>query len=402
MHLSWFFDQWTHLGGSPEVTVKHSFEGGRLRVDVSQKGDRFYTFPLDIEVGTANGPLTQREWMTEESLNFTIPMDEAPTYVAADPQGGVLGQWENNQSAAEWIAQIDSPSPYAKLNALKALGEKPADEAIVEALIKVLHSESQERAYRERAAMALGKLDHAVGDAALVATLSRAKSPKLRSTIAGALAHGRALAGEAKALKRIADSDPTRQVRGDALLALTHFDRKEALKRARRVLKRDPGFNYDLHQRAAEVLGGEGTADDLALLLRHMDRQDHNKLASSALWAALRLVARLDESEQEEARDRIAEKLHPWLESRHLRSRQSAVNGLGETGNDDSIIALQAFKAHSTLSGSRKKAQKAIHSIRKGHEDEKPEDAEIADELKALTDRIEALEKAQEEQSSRH
>jgi aminopeptidase N len=401
-HLGWFFDQWTHLGGAPEVTVKHSFEDGRLRVDVSQKGDRLFAFPLDIEVGTADGPLTQREWMTEESLNFTIPMEAAPTYVAADPQAGVLAQWENKQSTAEWIAQLDSPSPYAKLNALKALGEKPADEAIVEALVKVLHSESQERAYRERAAKTLGKLDHAVGDAALVTTLGRAKSPKLRSTIARALANGRALAGETKALKRIADTDPTRQVRGDALLALTHFDREAALKRARRILKRDPGFNKDLHQRAAEVVGKNGTATDLGLLLRHMDRQDHNKLATSALWAALRLVANLDESKQEAARDRIAEKLHPWLESRHLRSRQSALHGLGETGNDDSIIALQAFKAHTTLSGSRKRAQKAIDSIRKGHEDEQPEDAEIADELKALTDRIEALEKAQEEQSSRH
>lgn len=401
-HLGWFFDQWTHLGGSPTVSVSHSFEKGVLRVDLSQKGDRVYAFPVDLEIGTENGPITKREWMTEETLRFTVPLEKAPMYVAADPQAGVLAKWENKQSAAEWIAQLKSPSPSAKLNAISALGEKTATDSIVAALNGILEPSTQERSYRQRAANALGKLDHPDGDAALVATLKRAKSPSLRSTIAKALGQGRALAGEAKALARAADSDATRQVRGDALRSLAHFDRAAALRRARKVMKKDPGFNVDLHQSAARILSKHGNAGDLSLLLRHMDRQDHHKFASSALWSSLSLVTNLDESEQEDARDRIAAQLHPWLESRHLRSRQSAIYGLKETGNDDSIRALQSLKAHSSLNDLRDRAQGAIDAIRKGREDGEPEGAELADELLALADRIEALEKAMKEKESRH
>jgi aminopeptidase N len=401
-HLGWFFDQWTHLGGSPTVSMEHSFEGGRLRVNLSQKGERVYSFPVDIEVGTAKGPITQREWMTEESMHFTLQLEKPPTYVAVDPAAGVLAKFDNKQSTEQWIAQLKSPSPYAKLNAISALGEKTASDEIVAALNLILEQGGEERAYRQRAAKALGKLDHEKGDRALVAALKRAKSPSLRSTIAGALANGRSLAGEAKALARVADRDPTLEVRGEALAALAHFDRNAALRRARKVLTRNSGFNTELHRQAGSVIGEHGSYGDLGLLLRHMKRTSPHRLATAFVWSSLNLVSNLDLDDQDAARDRIAEQLLPWLESRHLRARQSALHGLAEVGNRDSLPQLKALKAHSTLTETRERVQKTIKAIRKRQNDPKPEGSEIADELKALADRIEALEKAQKEENSRH
>ena len=167
-HLGWFFDQWTHLPGSPTVSVSHRWTDEHLRIDVKQEGDRVFAFPLDVEIGTDRGPVTN-EWMTEKTLRFTVPLEDAPLYVAVDPQAGVLAQFKNQQPTENWIAQLESPSPAARFAAMDALGEKPSTDAIAKALRGILEHQEEERPYREKAARVLGKLDHTIGDKALVA-----------------------------------------------------------------------------------------------------------------------------------------------------------------------------------------------------------------------------------------
>lgn len=401
-HLGWFFDQWTHLPGAPEVTASHRYEDGFLRVDVSQKGDRIFSFPLDLEVGTADGIVTHREWIDEGSLRFSIPLENSPTYVAVDPQAGVLATFENKQSTEQWIAQLSSPSPAAKHRAIAALHEKPATDVIIDALRAILLDPEEERSYRQGAAKSLGKLDHAHGDAALRQMVKEALSPRLRATAATALGQGRAHGEDARVLARVADRDSTREVRGKALLSLAHFDRNLAVKKARRVLRSDPGMNIDLHRSAARVIRNHGGLADLPSLLRHMDRGDHDQLASHCLWQSLGLVNRLDRDERETAREAIAEKVVEWLDSRDLRLQQSGLYGLQSTGSRDDIEAIHALQARTTLPRLRSRAEDAVTKIRERRDDPEPEGAEVADELEALSERIEALERALEEEKSRH
>ena len=401
-HLGWFFDQWTHLSGAPEVSTSYRHEEGILRVDVSQKGDRIFAFPLDIEIGTSDGPVYHREWMREGSLRFTVPLEEAPAYVAMDPQAGVLAKFESKQSNDQWIAQFASPSPAAKHRAIRALADKPASDTIVAALTAILKDPQQERTYRQAAAQSLGELDHRDGDAALAETLLKAESPTLRADIAEALGTGRANGNEERVLARVADRDPTREVRGRALIALSHFNRDLALKKARRVLRTDPGFNIDLHRSAARVIRNHGERSDLASLLRHMDRADHDQLASHCLWQSLGLINSLEADEREGAREAVAKKVVLWLDSRDLRLKQAGLYGLQSTGSRDDIDAIHSLRARTTLPSLRTRADDAISKIRKRRDDPEPEGSEVADELQELADRIEALEKAMEEENSRH
>ena len=401
-HLGWFFDQWTHLPGSPTVTVKHQYADGVLRVDVSQEGKMTYTFPLDIEIGTDDGPVHKREWVNQATTRFSVPLEKAPSYVAADPQGGVLAKFDNQQSVQSWLGQLKSTSPYARLNAIRALGEKKATTETVEALAKILTSKKEERTYRQVAAQSLGKLDHPTGDKALANTLPKAKSPSLRKSIAHALAHGRELANESRVLGKVADKDPTIDVQASALRSLSHFDREGALRRARAILRRKPGKNVSLHRTAASLLSKHGNESDMPLLLKHMNRSSKHALAGSVLWSAMHLANELDDTAREKAQFKIAKKIQPWLSSRHLRTRQNALYGLKEVGNESNIPALQTLKAHTDLSSSRKKAEEAIEAIRNRKDDPKPEAAEVADELKKLEERIDAIEKRLEEEKKRH
>ena len=401
-HLGWFFDQWTHLSGAPKVTTTHRYEDGMLRVDVAQEGERSFSFPLDIEVGTSGDPVVHREWVNEGSLRFTISLDEAPKYVAVDPQAGVLATFENNQSVEQWIAQLSSPSPAAKHRAIIALKDKPANTASVEALRAILLNPEEERTYRQGAAKTLGDLDHPIGDDALRKAVFTAKSPSLRSTIAEALGNGQAHGDDARVLARVADRDATREVRGKALQSLAHFDRSSALSKARRVLRSNPGFNIDLHRAAARVIRNHGGLKDLPFLLRHMDREDHDQLASHCLWQSLGLINRLDKDQRAQAREDVAEKVVEWLDSRDLRLQQAGLYGLQSTGSKEDIEEIQSLRARTTLPSLRSRADDAVSKIRERREEPEPEAAEVADELEALTERIEALEKALEEEKSRH
>jgi hypothetical protein len=133
-----------------------------------------------------------------------------------------------------------------------------------------------------------------------------------------------------------------------------------------------------------------------------MDRGDHDQLASHCLWQSLGLVNRLDRDERETAREAIAEKVVEWLDSRDLRLQQSGLYGLQSTGSRDDIEAIHALQARTTLPRLRSRAEDAVTKIRERRDDPEPEGAEVADELEALSERIEALERALEEEKSRH
>jgi hypothetical protein len=200
----------------------------------------------------------------------------------------------------------------------------------------------------------------------------------------------------------VADQDATREVRGKALTSLAHFDRNLALRKARRVLRNDPDLNIDLHRSAARVIRNHGARSDLPFLLRHMDREDHDQLASHSLWQALGLINRLEQSEREGARRDVAAKVVDWLDSRDLRLQQAGLYGLQSAGSKSDIDAIQALRARTTLPSLQRRADDAVSKIRERREEPEPERAEIADELEALSERIEAIEKALEEEKSRH
>ena len=150
--LDWFFEQWVELPYVPELTVRSRWADGVETVTIRQvsRPDRpLYTLPITVEVGGATGPERRSGWLDDEELEFQVPMEKPATYVAFDPDQGVLARVDQQQDPTAWEAQLKSASPAAVLDAMAALGQ--TDHA--SALIAVLQDAARPATFRARSSL---------------------------------------------------------------------------------------------------------------------------------------------------------------------------------------------------------------------------------------------------------
>jgi aminopeptidase N len=91
--LDWFFDQWVYLTGYPKLDVKRVYSARKktltLTVTQTQKVDPLipaaFKLPLDLEVKTARGTITQRLDISKRIQTFAIKVDGKPTKTTFDP-----------------------------------------------------------------------------------------------------------------------------------------------------------------------------------------------------------------------------------------------------------------------------------------------------------------------------
>jgi aminopeptidase N len=80
--LRWFFDQWLHRPGWPEVKFSWRYEGGKVVVEVGQvQAGEAYRLPLEIAVDGR----VERVEVSEKLQRFEIAREKAPTKVELDP-----------------------------------------------------------------------------------------------------------------------------------------------------------------------------------------------------------------------------------------------------------------------------------------------------------------------------
>ena len=394
-HLGWFFDQWTHLPGSPTLSVTPTWEDGKLRVAVSQEHDPegakpLFRLPIDLAIGTADGVVEERFWLDAAEAEFSLPLAAAPTYVAVDPKAAVLGTLTVDQPRAWWRAQVASTSTYARLRAMEALGEGRADAETVALLSAVLMDPDEALAVREGAAGALGSL--ADGEAALLTALAD-PHPKIRWAAADALGQVKGEAA-ARALARAARRDPVPWIAGRAMEALGEADPALARTVARELLRPRPDYWGSPHRGAVSVLGQRGTLDDLGAVLRHVTPETPRRLRHEAAAAAVLLVHREAGELAEFEYARVARALEPMLESADVRTRERGVALLTEVGDEDTLALLDALESTETIAALAGKIAPAKTAIRQRDFEGKAssERAALAERLEALETRLEALE----------
>ncbi len=390
-HLGWLFDQWVTGTGVAKLKASHAFDGAALEVAIEQQTEgTAFTAPVRVEIGLPDRSVERLVWVGPGTARLVAELDEAPLYVAVDPSGGVLAEWDRAQTVAEWAAQArHARRPYARLVAIARLGDgKPDDEAVA-ALIELASAEGEPRAIREAALGALGETLHP--DA--VAPLERAlgsDAAELRAAAASALGELGRDEG-LRALLRAARGDDSPRVRAHALHAVATLDPDEARGIARAWLGRpDPSFGGRLHRAAADVLGEEGSPGELAALLPKIADDAPAGVLAAAAEAAISLVADLDEDDPERAR--LARRLDPLLASRSIRTRSSAISWLGRAGDEQSERALVAFAKHNRVTWGElsERALDAARLIRsRGGRDDAPPGS---DDLERLKQRLEALE----------
>jgi len=390
--LSWFFQQWVELPHVPELTVTDRFRDGELQVTIRQSTARrttahedeplYYTLPVTVAVGTAEGERRVFGWLDDATRQLTVPLEAPPRYIAFDPDGGILAKIEQTQDPARWAAQLrDADAPLARIAAARALAETGASET----LQTILLDDTQPQTLRREAAKALGRQR---ATTPLLAAADSVTAEPVRGVVAAALGRCPEPAA-ANALAEMARRESNPDVRGAALQALARLNPEHALRLARSRTVPPDREHHHLASVALGVLGEHGAPSDLGRILSgpRVERMPH-----PALRAAVRLVGRQDDGTRAELAPRVARAAEELLTDRDLRGRELAVWALEAVGDRQNLPALERLRREETARGLSQKAGKAAAAIRSRAAP--PAAPAAADaRIEELESRIEALEK---------
>jgi len=383
--LGWFFQQWVELPHVPALTVTSTWADGALTVNVRQDtSDRpAYTLPVEIEVPGPEGVVRRTAWLTDGDIDLVVSLPARPAYVAFDPRGGVLATVRQQQDPAAWEAQLASPSPYARVVAIQALGET----ARAAPLARLAADTSAKRAIRRLAIEALGQ--QRATDALL--PLVAVPDSVLREAVMDALGRGVGVAA-VPALVAAVERDPLPDIAAAALTALARLDGPGAARLARPRLRTRAVEDLPLVAAAAAVLGEHGAPTDLSALLAVTGPE---RGRARVVQAAASLAGRQDPG-QARARmlQAVARAAEGMLADSDLRAREAAVAILGEVGDDTSVARLEAFR-RAEPGDIRADAQGAIARIR-GRGAPTLTKNEMEARMKALEQRVEELTKETE------
>ena len=380
-HLGWLFDAWVHGTGAPELSSRHRWADGELTVEITQATEG-WTVPVMVEVGTSSGPVTRRVWAGEGTTRLVLPMPAPPWYVSTDPRRATLATWEREQAPEEWLAQLDSPHADTWLQAVDALAEVPATEAVVDALTRELHDPERLGVARAEVARALGELGQAEPLRSALSDTDADVREGAAEAIAG-LARGPELA---RAVGAALDREGDPWVRAELLGALAQHDPDQAVRVARRSLRPAGVPGEPEAAAAAAVLGEHGGGGAGRLLAGALDGP--RPIALASMEALVRLATR-----GEVDGDAVHRAVLPLLGSPEIRRRTTAIRTLGRAGTDDSADALRQWMATRTGHAERQEARQAIARLEaRADEPATDERQSLEPRLQELEERVDALE----------
>src|SRR5690606_27661754 len=147
--FSTFFDQWVYSAGHPKVSIRytHNPEAGKLRVLITQvqSGElvpQAFQFPLTLEIQTLGGAQRHEVQITQREHDYTFDVGMPPRYVLPDPDVQLLAEFEDEQSAAAWVAQLrHALEPVSRQRAARALARFVNEPALLVGLRGALEVE---------------------------------------------------------------------------------------------------------------------------------------------------------------------------------------------------------------------------------------------------------------------
>ena len=389
-HLGWYFDAYVHSANFFSTATTWSWDDGQLLVTLtSEEGPEIHAV-VPVEIGLANGDVTrQRAHLTAGVAHISASMEEAPLWVAVDPDAEAIISWDHEQSTEAWIAQLKhSPSHGARWDALDNLRD---DDNAVEAVAALWKDTEAHDSLRSKAARTLGKIGT---DEAVEALLDLQRGPDWQEQ---AVTDGLAMTTDAPATMRVlrrmlGDSNPF--TRADALEALAALDEDAGLVEARRHLTRPDNSATQVVKRVAlRVIGTAGDTSDLLRVLPIVRKGKSKTTVIGAARAAIRVATREDEPPY----GRVARAVEPLLEDVDLRTRQSAVYMLGQIGDEQSQDVLTVFANSTSLTGLAASARDAARDIRKRPSDSKEAKKSSEEDLERMEQALDELEKRIEE-----
>lgn len=141
--LTWFFDQWFHKEGHPELELTHSYnqdlQAYTIEVDQVQDLSKnpIFRIPTEVKFVFKDSTAVVKIWIDKLNQTFSWPMPSMPLHVVFDPYNIILGKVIEQKTEQRWLAQVKHGQAYLeKRNALKNL-EDASDEIIIQEAVNL-------------------------------------------------------------------------------------------------------------------------------------------------------------------------------------------------------------------------------------------------------------------------
>ncbi|MDX2148734.1 MAG: M1 family metallopeptidase [Planctomycetota bacterium] len=368
-----FFDQWCLRPGVPkiEIAYEHDASAGVLRVRAKQIqaiDERNPAFAVRVPLwigleaagsGAGNSSASNRSRSSEGNANQTgprgleaaiemigaeasieIPLTQPPAYVAADPLRRVLADYEVDQTASAWIAQLrTAPDVLSRLQAARGLGGDSSARG-AEALRRAAARDGEAMQVRVAAATALGIR----GNTFDLETLAPAglRAWELRRAIAGAL--GKAASREnapldeiklaADKLVSMARNDSSTEVRGEAVRSLGKI---RAGRKVLLTLAEQDSQHDELRQATLDAMASFDVPDSLKLA-RQLAAPGYD---SRTRAKAMETIAKVATHQPDQAFQTLAS----YVNDREPRAREAARRALVQLKDPRGLELLRTIAA---------------------------------------------------------
>lgn len=138
--LNWFFNQWFLASGHPILAVDYKYDEAKQQQTViieqiqDQETTPVYKLPFNIDVYEKNQTKRHAVTMTESKHEFVFEVNSKPINVIVDSEHVLLAEIFEEKPDDWWIEQMHAPLYMDMVFALRNIGEKGKENAILHAL----------------------------------------------------------------------------------------------------------------------------------------------------------------------------------------------------------------------------------------------------------------------------
>jgi len=357
--LGWFFEQWLHRAGHPELRVQYRWDEDThtARLTVEQQQERkeltpLFRLPAEVEFLTASGPQRFRLTLEQERGEFSFPLPERPTRVRFDPDQHLLKRLSFPLSQPELIDLLrGDPNVQGRLWAAEQLAGPGDNPEALEALRQALREDAF---YGVRAEVAyyLGQTKHPAARDALLEAVDD-PDPRVREKVLKALGEFPGDARAAEVLRQAATAEEKTYVAAEALRALGKIQADGAFETLREALGRE-SHREIIRAKAYSGLAKLNDPRVLPLLLRGSGYGQPPR----AREAAIKLLGSAGRGNE-----KVYQHLLTLLNDPYIWARRSALRALGDLGDTRALPHLRAYAANEVERRLQREAERAMEKI---------------------------------------
>ncbi|MDX2042854.1 MAG: M1 family aminopeptidase [Acidobacteriota bacterium] len=372
-NLHWFFDQWLHCAGYPELEVSYEWQREQklLRVSVKQTQENedeltpVFRFPVEIELTTVEpGEIieterrqTYRVEITKAEQDFYFPCEAKPRMVLFDKGHRIFKLMNFPKSAQELSYQLSKAEDVLdRIRAARELSEFKGEETI--AALSVALTGEDFYGIRMAAAISLGEIAGNTARTILTEHYKVEKDSRVRRSVVWALGNFKDEAAT-DWLRDVSQREESYFATVAAVRALAGIGSDKAFDAMKAALTRTSWQEVI----TAAVFHGINQAKDKRGVDLALDHSKYGQPVPIRVAAIGCLGTLGKELQKEDKAEKIVDHLIELTKDKHIRARVSAIRALGKVGDKRGLPALREAQASECLDQLKAAAMDAIKSL---------------------------------------